>query len=314
MLKRLQILRWAILLVLIVANDSGALPAMTGVRVTDVTASSFAVVWMTDAEGEPSVDVFLDSQMTSAVNGVNKIPMAGTAVTKTAALSKGNIRVMVTGLQPGTSYYVRALMPDPVSPAVISYSPLIEVVTAAKTLPYKESDGVRTSLANDLIAFTTFTQNPGQDNGSGELVILELPGSRYPLSAYVGEGAQAPEVIFDLNNLYGADGLSADIAGGDRITLTVYKGGFAYSVLYYRRLGSNTGTSGVAEPLKGFFADVNMDGSVDDGDFELFRAQYGFASSDAGFNPDFDFVQDQSGIIDVKDFSRFSIQYGKQGL
>lgn len=296
-------------------QDSAALPALTGVRVTDVTASSFAVVWMTDVEGEPSVEVFLDLQMSSSIkHGVNIIQMAGATSTKTAALGRGNIRVMVTGLQPDTLYYIRAAMPDPSDPSVISYSPLMEAVTASKTIPYKDSDGLRVSLANDLIVFSTFTQSDDQENGAGELVVLEIPNSRYPLSAYVGEGVQAPEVIFDLNNLYGSDGLSADIAGGDRITLTVYKGGFAYTVLYYRRLDLNNGISAVSEPLKGYFADVNMDGSVDDGDLELFRAQYGIASSDPGFNPDFDFVQDQSGVIDVKDFSKFSIQYGRQGL
>lgn len=305
-----------ILAVLFYPGQASAVPEIAGLKITDLTATSFSIVWMTNVEGEPGVEVYSDPQMMNSLTSrvmITTMPGAGSA-TRSAALGKGNMKVMVSGLASNTTYYVRAAMADPQAQSGIGYSSLEEVTTASKAVPYKDANGVAVSLSNDLVTFRSYMPEANPDNGSGDLMLLEIPGVEYPLSAFVGEGVRAPEALFDLNNLYGADGFSADVPGGDRIVIRIYKGGLVSAVLHYRRLAQNSGFAAASEPLKGYFADVNVDGKVDDGDFELFKVQYGTVSSDSGFNPDFDFVEDAAGAIDVKDFSRFSVEYGKQGL
>src|SRR6266498_4062443 len=44
-----------------------AVPETSSVRITDVTPSSFSVVWMTDVAADPSVEVYSDSEMTDQI-------------------------------------------------------------------------------------------------------------------------------------------------------------------------------------------------------------------------------------------------------
>jgi hypothetical protein len=67
----------------------------------------------------------------------------------------------------------------------------------------------------------------------------------------------------------------------------------------------------VVDPLKGFFADVNLDGRVDDLDFAEFRKHYRTSPDDTNYNPDFNFVEDAEGKVDVREFSKFSKEYGR---
>jgi hypothetical protein len=70
----------------------------------------------------------------------------------------------------------------------------------------------------------------------------------------------------------------------------------------------------VVEPVKGFFADINLDGKVDDEDFAAFKAQYRTSSNDPSYNPDFNFVDDPEGKVDARDFSKFSKEYGRTNV
>jgi hypothetical protein len=67
----------------------------------------------------------------------------------------------------------------------------------------------------------------------------------------------------------------------------------------------------VIEPEKGFFADFNLDGKVDDADFTEFRNRYRTHADDMFYNPDFDVLDDGEGSVDVKDFAKFSKEYGR---
>ena len=83
---------------------------------------------------------------------------------------------------------------------------------------------------------------------------------------------------------------------------------------HYRRTPHNSGVCSVVGLQKGFFADINLDRTVDDQDFLLFKAQYRTMPDDPGYNPDFNFIEDPEGKVDVRDFSRFSQEYGRQNV
>ncbi|WP_054696251.1 hypothetical protein [Geotalea toluenoxydans] len=150
--------------------------------------------------------------------------------------------------------------------------------------------------------------------GLGDLILVETQFSAYPVSAFVGAGTAAPEGVVDLNNLYGIDRTTLRIAGGEKSLLRIYRGGTLSTLLHYRRFPASDGNVTVAEPVKGFFADVNLDGRVDEEDFAEFRKQYRSLPDDVAYNPDFNFLADPAGKVDAQDFARFAKEYGRTGV
>ncbi len=293
-------------------------PETTSVRVTDVSTSSFSVVWMTDVAAEPSVEVYSDSAMTAQLTDhVLITPMpARNQETVQAARNKGIMKVRVSGLSPATQYFVRTVTKDPVNSSSVAYSPTYGVTTAATVIPYRYINGEAKGFSNDLLSFKGYIRplDNGEKPGLGNLILLEADGSGYPLSAFIGEGINAPEGILDLNNLFGNDGLSLDLIGTERAILRIYRGGGLSTLAHYRRVPQDGDMVYVVEPVKGFFADINLDGSVDDADFAEFKKQYRTLPDDASYNPDFDFVGDPEGKVDAKEFSRFSGEYGRTNV
>jgi len=311
-----RILLAVALLLVALTRSALAVPDTVSARVTDVTTSSFSIIWMTDVAADPDVEVFSDSALTTPlVGGVTIIPMPDVSQDVAAAAKlKGVMKVRVTGLAPNTSYYARSVTRAPGDPANVGYSGTLEVKTASMVAPYTPAqDGTLQGFANDLVSMKVYIQpnDPQALPGQGDLLLLETPVAAYPLSVFVGTGIAAPEGVLDLNNLFGADMTSLWVKGGETAQISSYRGGTLATLLHYRRLSTNTGIVAVNEPVKGFYADINLDGKVDDSDFEEFRKQYRTAPDDGNYNPDYKFVQSQSGKVDAQDFASFAKQYGR---
>lgn len=297
------------------ASPVHAVPETNSVRITDVTTSSFSVVWMTDVAADPSVEVYSDSAMSQRVtDGVNIAAMpAESSKTAQAAQTKGIMKVRVSGVQPTTTYYVRTVTKDPANADSIAYSALQQVTTASNVSLYSMASGTVQTVANDLLAFSAYIRpmDMTTESGLGDLIILEDQGALYPASAFVGDGTVSPEGILDLNNLFGTDGTSLKLSGNEVITLRIYRAGTLSTLSHYRRTPLNTNLVSVVSPVSGFFADINLDGKVDDQDFQLFKAQYRTAPNDVTYNPDYNFVDDPEGKVDVREFGKFSKEYGR---
>ncbi|HKZ17392.1 MAG TPA: hypothetical protein VJ161_08005 [Geobacteraceae bacterium] len=310
---------FALLLCLAWAGSALAVPETLSVRVTDVTTSSFAVVWMTDVAATPGVEVYGDSSMINRLSdtlAITPMPDAPQEVL-VASRNKGILKVRVTGLTPSTNYYVRTITVDPADPTNIGYSGLQEVTTASTVVPYRQAeDGTLQGVANDLIPLRVYIRPNDNDSvpGLGDLLLLETPASPYPVTAFVGVGAIAPEGIIDLNNFFGTDMTSLNILGGEKAVLNIYRGGTLSTLFHYRKFPVSSGIVAVGEPVMGFFADINVDGKVDDQDFAEFRKQYRTGPDDAVYNPDYNFVEDSAGRIDAQDFTRFAGEYGNASV
>lgn len=309
----------ALLIVAGIAGNALAVPETVSVRVTDVTTLSFAVVWMTDVAANPSVEVYSDSAMAVRLTDtitVTPMPDAPQGVAE-AARSRGIMKVRVAGLAPNTSCYVRTVTADPADPASIGYSGLQQVTTASGVVPYRPAeDGTLRGFANDLLSMKVYIR-PGDNDaapGQGDLILLETSASPYPLSAFVGAGTSAPEGVLDLNNLFGSNMASLAIPGGEKTLLRVYRGGTLSTLLHYRKFPAGGNEVAVAEPLKGFFADIDLDGKVDEEDFAEFRKQYRAVPDDVAYNPDYNFIADPAERIDAQDFARFAREYGRTGV
>ncbi len=308
----------SIIILLLFAGTAQAVPETVSMRITDVTPSSFSVVWMTDVTAEPTVEVFADSSMTTDVTGmVDVMPMHGaSAAVVEAARVRGIMKVCVTGLSADSTYFVRTVTKDPAIPGSVGYSALAEVRTAALVVPYKtESDGTLRNFSNDLLSFGVYIRPMDTDSVAiGNLLILEPDGSSYPVSAFVGEGdgTNLTTGVLDLNNIF-SDSVtqSLNIAGGERSQIRVYRGGTLSTLLHYRLLPIDEELVNVLKPVRGFFADINLDADIDEVDFNEFRNYYRLLDNDGAYNPDFNFVINSTNRIDVMDFSRFAAEFGR---
>jgi hypothetical protein len=293
-----------------------AVPEVVSVRVTDVTTSSFSLVWMTDIYGEPEMEVYTDISMTNEITetlAISPMPVSSTEV-KEAASAKRIMNIRVSGLRSSSTYYARAVMRDPEDPFNVGYSPLLEVATAGKVMPYGHAGEGVYGFSNDLAQFRVYLPPAGNTMGLGDLIIIESDGSRYPVSVFVGDGIEAPWGVLDLNNLFSDNGTSLDLTGRERLTVTVFRGGMFSTLTHYRRTPLDEEMVYVVEPLQGFFADINLDGDVDNLDFGMFREHYRMVPEDEFYNPDYNFVEDETGVVDAREFSRFSREYGRTGV
>lgn len=308
--------------VLLLSSTALAVPETVSVRITDVTPSSFAVVWLTDVAAEPTVQVYTDStasdEITEAVR-ITAMPEASADVA-VAARAKGIMKVRVSGLDAGTTYYVRTVTVDPADESSVGYSAPQAATTASTVAPYRTGpDNVLTPSANDLASFPVYIRpaDTSELPGLGDLLLLETDGSSCPVSAFVGQGISAPEGLLDLNNLFDLDGSALHLLEDEKATLRIYRGGTLTTLLHYRTIPAGSGLVDVTEPVRGFFADVNLDGKVDEADFALFKEQYRQGADHAAFNPDYNFITAQpdgivaEDVIDARDFGRFATQYGR---
>lgn len=314
-----RILLATALLLTLWCQSALAVPDTVSARVTDVTTSSFSIVWMTDVPADPGVEIYTDANMTASLTEggvVTPMPDASQGVVA-AAKVKGIMKVRVAGLAPNTRYYTRSVTRDPVNLDNVGYSAILEVRTANLVAPFTlAQDGSLQGFVNDLATMKVYIQPNDKQTvpGLGDLLVLETPAAAYPLSAFVGAGSTSSEGVIDLNNLFGPDFSSLWVKGGETTQISFYRGGTLATLLHYRRLSTNSGTVAASEPTKGFYADINLDGKIDDADFEEFKKQYRTVPNDGNYNPDFKFVQSPGGKIDAQDFASFAKQYGRAGV
>lgn len=301
------------------AGSAMAVPETVSLRVTDVTTSSCAIAWMTDVAAVPDAEVYTDSSLSNRLTGsIRIVPMADASPeVAAAARSKGIMKVRIEGLSPATRYFIRTVTRDPANTENAAFSAAQEVMTASRVAPFRPAgDGALAGFSNDLLTMKVYIR-PGDKAsvpGLGDLLLLETAGSPYPLSAFVGVGVAAPEGILDLNNLFGTDMVSRYIAGGEKSLLSIYRGGALSVLIHYRRLPFNSNILVPTEPVKGFFADINLDGKIDELDFAEFRKQYATGADDKAYNPDYDIDGSGDGKVDAQDFARFAAEYGRTGI
>ena len=169
-------------------------------------------------------------------------------------------------------------------------------------------------------------QPDGLSAAPGVLTLVAIPGlSAYPVSAFVGEGTAASNVLLDLNNLYAqTTGKNLALAGGEVAEITEYRGLLCepalHQVIRLRRLAQEADDPPVTQ-LKaaeacfspdGKSVDFNCDGTIGFGDFNLFLGKFGestrVAAPNCRFHSDFDINGDRA--VDFGDFNLFLSVFG----
>ena len=229
--RRLRI-RWLslfFLLVLPVAAYAGA-PEVSHVMVTDVTTTSFSVIWAANEASTANLEVYEDEFGTELAADLLITPHpieSGDDTIKTAAEDNGVMKVRATGLAPDTTYYFMTITTSKSTEETTDYpdaAPFISVTTESETVRTYESGGDVLPFSNDLIIEPCYLDD-GTTYAEGTLLLATVAGGSYPITAFVGDGVDSPYAIIDLNNVFCRDtDKNLDLSQGPNLTLLNFRG------------------------------------------------------------------------------------------
>lgn len=263
-------------------------PVVSNPVVADVTDRSLSLIWTTDQPGQAQIQVFADAAGTVPVNNIEYVvyPLATGDPSLSddqreqsrqqiiaAAGSMGIVKVRIQGLAAHTDYYLKygyenaaaeiTLCPD----AGTSYCPaqteLVQVHTA--TMQRRDyTDGGTQMLLNDLLLMGDI------DIAAGELLIVGVENTQYPVSVFAGDGISLPYYLIDLNNLYQQGetlrirGVSRSLMGthGEGLIVRRYRGQLGSST-HLARVDAINGSGQTIDSVDIAYGDCNADSRID---------------------------------------------------
>ncbi len=179
---------------------------------TDVTSSSFAVVWRSSEPVTPRIEVFSDPSGINDITSqfeISSYPLYGDNPDAVDSLQRqvereqfkelvnslGIVKLAVHGCTPGTTYYFR----------IFSQNANGEVVWPETGLAFLTTMDENAFVVDSRQILVTLVDNNTSLNPKGWLVTAASDDSYYPVSSYVGDGTDDNQVYLDLSNLYDAD-------------------------------------------------------------------------------------------------------------
>ena len=197
--------------------SSAIAPVPRTVRVADVAAGSFTVLWTVNVPSTGTLAVYDDVMGLTPAQGVvvESSSVVGGAVSA-AGEDLGILRARVRGLEASRAYFFRVQTTPKAGgategfPAAGAALPSVRTATASDTAPI---GALGADLAN------------GATPLPGAVLLVEVPGALSPLSAAAGADAYpAALAAVDLANLHGAGGGSFAVAGGEIAQLQLVAG------------------------------------------------------------------------------------------
>jgi len=192
------------------------------VFVTDVTPTSFTVVWsIPGLSRSGEIEVYPDPRgeaSTKLTNLTTEIQFteSGDASLAALALANGLMRVRVSGLQPDTAYFfkTRTMLED------FSYAWFPAAGNALL--------GVKTQKISKTVSAESYGKSVNQTDGvtpaSGSIMLMAVQDSPYPVSTMIGDGPVADLGIVNASNYYAIDGKNRELSGGMPLAVTVLGG------------------------------------------------------------------------------------------
>lgn len=187
--------------------------------ITDVTPVSFSVVWITNESATGNIEVYQDAQGADLVSEANislQYTDTNNTLLQNQASANGILRARISGLSPSTPYFFR-LTTTPVA----SGQP--EIFPPAGPLL-----GLSTQETSDAISNDTFIveiiQSDGSSAASGAIMLANVSGSPYPVSAMVGDGIDVSRAILNMANVYGNNRVNRELDGGESLTILALGG------------------------------------------------------------------------------------------
>jgi len=208
------------------ANNSLAEITLSHSQITDVTPSSFSVIWHASETSTPRIEIYSDSDETLEITNqveVIPFPVQGSAsglltsyeqvqsrlALQSTAKQKGLNKILVRGLSPNTTYFLR----------VISESEL-----DSGMWPAIGTQLITTQIENRFIQDSAILEIDPQDaSARGWLVAASVADSTHPVSAFVDAGAEAGQAVINLSNLFGSDGINWNSDLTTTVTIQIIK-------------------------------------------------------------------------------------------
>jgi hypothetical protein len=201
---------------------------MESVYTTDVTPSSFSVIWQTSELSEPAISIFSDPAganditktfaiVSFPVHSGNPDAIGEYAaeldkdVIRDAAKALGLMKITVHGCTPDTSYYFKVHSQANGETATWPEGDPAEVVTTSENSFISGSHQLLLSLINDT----------GDLDASGWMVTASSTETLFPVSGFVEDGAGTNQVYLNLAHLFGTDGLNWMPSGTKEIILEI---------------------------------------------------------------------------------------------
>jgi hypothetical protein len=230
---KIRLLKLFLLLSIFVCSSTivlAGIPEVSNVIVTDVTTSSFSVIWTASEASTANLEVYEDDLGTVPIfDGViTPHPIeSGDLTIKTLAEDNGVMKVRVTGLLPETSYYFKTITTSKSTSETTrlpDLDPPLAVTT--ETLTVRTLGGVdgNVPFSNDLIVQECYLDD-GVTPANGTLLVATFSDGHYPLSSFVGDGATSPYAVIDLNNAFDSSTLeTSQLSSGVGISFFNFRG------------------------------------------------------------------------------------------
>ena len=251
--------------------------------VTDVTPTSFSVLWIADEAATSGVNVFYD--VLGAEPVVNVVVDLQYTESNDLALAMqaedhAVLRVRVSGLRANTAYFYQTTTTFKQGGTVTLFpavGPLPSVLTLDKSF----------SQSNESLG-AQILQSDGFSSATGSVLLIEVPGSVSPISHMVGDGFSVDTAAINLANFYDTDTASnLMLHGSEAVTLSVV-GGLLGQTEQSNIIPTNDG-QGELTVLSTLVLDDRLD-SDSDGMPDAFEIKMGLnpALIDANEDPDGD--------------------------
>lgn len=182
-------------------------PEVKDITVTDVTPTSFSVIWSSDQASTGTLKVFDDEAGTIPTAGITIAPQSPN---HPPAEDIGVMKVTVTRLSPNKTYYFQTSTTSKSSS---------QTTLAPASAPFRAvtTEIEQTVVSNDILAKRVF-QVDGVAPANGALLVGSVTGAHYPITGWVADGFPSPFAGVDLNNLYSASThKSLELVGGEAI-------------------------------------------------------------------------------------------------
>jgi hypothetical protein len=233
---------------------------------TDVTPTSFCVVWYSGEDCDPSLNIFQDENGTQALTGVVLTVQPTVDPNSDAgakAASEGILKVRAEGLTPDTTYFFQAVTVIKSTDQTVVFPLSAPFPSVTTQVEVSRHEGY-TPFSNDLCAVEVYVWETFTNDDCGLAVAL-FEGSAHPISAFVGDSIYEAMALLDLHNLFDREtGKSLSLNGGE--TVTIYfmtKQGVSEGYPYW--VHSPSGLSTPREEIP-FFGDFVGAYGVDMGD------------------------------------------------